>query len=137
MAEITYPCFIARLDGARPGRTVLLRGDMDALPIVEETGLDFASHTHGHMHACGHDTHSAMLVSAARKRLGDGNVAADSLNIDVGDLPRPDGRSGDRRKSSRRKGERRTANRPTGSQPDRRKGDRRQRERRSSAPPKE
>jgi hippurate hydrolase len=58
--------FIARLDGARPGRTVLLRGDMDALPIVEETGLDFASHTHGHMHACGHDTHSAMLVSAAR-----------------------------------------------------------------------
>ena len=58
--------FVARLDGARPGRTVLLRGDMDALPIIEETGLDFASHTHGHMHACGHDTHSAMLVSAAR-----------------------------------------------------------------------
>jgi len=58
--------FVARLDGVRPGRTVLLRGDMDALPIIEETGLDFASHTHGHMHACGHDTHSAMLVSAAR-----------------------------------------------------------------------
>lgn len=58
--------FIARLDGAKPGRTVLLRGDMDALPIVEETGLDFASRTHGHMHACGHDTHSAMLASAAR-----------------------------------------------------------------------
>jgi amidohydrolase len=58
--------FIARLDCGRPGRTVLLRGDMDALPIHEETGLDFASHTHGHMHACGHDTHSAMLVSAAR-----------------------------------------------------------------------
>ena len=58
--------FIARLDGARPGRTVLLRGDMDALPIHEETGLDFASRTHGQMHACGHDTHSAMLASAAR-----------------------------------------------------------------------
>jgi hippurate hydrolase len=58
--------FIARLDGSRPGRTVLLRGDMDALPIVEETGLDFASRTHGNMHACGHDTHSAMLASAAR-----------------------------------------------------------------------
>lgn len=58
--------FIARLDGARPGRTVLLRGDMDALPIHEETGLDFASRTPGHMHACGHDTHSAMLASAAR-----------------------------------------------------------------------
>ncbi len=58
--------FIARLDGARPGRTVLLRGDMDALPIHEETGLDFASRTAGHMHACGHDTHSAMLAGAAR-----------------------------------------------------------------------
>ena len=58
--------FIARLDGARPGRTVLLRGDMDALPIMEETGLDFASTTAGQMHACGHDTHSAMLTSAAR-----------------------------------------------------------------------
>ena len=58
--------FVARLDGARPGRTMLLRGDMDALPIHEETGLDFASGTAGHMHACGHDTHSAMLASAAR-----------------------------------------------------------------------
>jgi hippurate hydrolase len=58
--------FIARLDGARPGRAVLLRGDMDALPIHEDTGLDFASATPGHMHACGHDSHSAMLASAAR-----------------------------------------------------------------------
>lgn len=58
--------FVARLDGASPGRTVLLRGDMDALPIQEDTGLDFASRTAGQMHACGHDTHSAMLASAAR-----------------------------------------------------------------------
>jgi len=58
--------FIARLDGSKPGRTVLLRGDMDALPIHEETGLDFASQAPGHMHACGHDTHSAMLAGAAR-----------------------------------------------------------------------
>jgi amidohydrolase len=58
--------FIARLDGASPGRTVLLRGDMDALPIQEETGLDFASKIHGQMHACGHDAHAAMLASAAR-----------------------------------------------------------------------
>ena len=58
--------FIARLDGARPGRTVLLRGDMDALPIHEDTGLDFASRVEGAMHACGHDTHSAMLAAAAR-----------------------------------------------------------------------
>ena len=58
--------FIARLDGAKPGRTVLLRGDMDALPIHEDTGLDFASRNAGHMHACGHDTHSAMLAGAAK-----------------------------------------------------------------------
>jgi amidohydrolase len=58
--------FVARLDGSRPGRTVLLRGDMDALPIHEDTGLDFASAKPGHMHACGHDTHSAMLAGAAR-----------------------------------------------------------------------
>ncbi|MEO7787576.1 MAG: M20 family metallopeptidase [Sphingomicrobium sp.] len=58
--------FVARLDGAKAGRTVLLRGDMDALPVHEETGLDFASTAPGHMHACGHDTHSAMLAGAAR-----------------------------------------------------------------------
>ena len=58
--------FVAILRGAQPGRTVLLRGDMDALPIQEETGLPFASAVPGNMHACGHDTHSAMLASAAR-----------------------------------------------------------------------
>jgi hippurate hydrolase len=58
--------FVAVLEGARPGRTVLLRGDMDALPIHEATGLDFASREAGKMHACGHDSHSAMLASAAR-----------------------------------------------------------------------
>lgn len=52
--------------GAGPGRTVLLRGDMDALPMSEETGLDFASTIPGTMHSCGHDTHTAMLVGAAR-----------------------------------------------------------------------
>jgi len=57
---------VAMLEGARPGRTVLLRGDMDALPIHEATGLDFASRESGRMHACGHDSHSAMLAGAAR-----------------------------------------------------------------------
>lgn len=52
--------------GAGPGRSVLLRGDMDALPMPEETGLDFASTIPGRMHACGHDAHVAMLVGAAR-----------------------------------------------------------------------
>ncbi|WP_329390075.1 M20 family metallopeptidase [Streptomyces sp. NBC_01351] len=56
----------AVLEGARPGPIVLLRGDMDALPLHENTGLDFASHTAGAMHACGHDLHTAMLVGAAR-----------------------------------------------------------------------
>ena len=50
--------FIAILRGGSDnGRTVLLRGDMDALPLQEETGLDFASATPGAMHACGHDIH--------------------------------------------------------------------------------
>ena len=51
--------------GAGPGRSVLLRGDMDALPMPEETGLDFASTIPGMMHACGHDAHVAMLAGAA------------------------------------------------------------------------
>ncbi len=51
---------------AQPGRgRVLLRGDMDALPMPEHTGLDFASTIDGRMHACGHDTHTAMLAGAA------------------------------------------------------------------------
>lgn len=57
---------VAVLEGDRPGPTVLLRGDMDALPMPEDTGLDFASEVPGRMHACGHDTHVAMLASAAR-----------------------------------------------------------------------
>ncbi len=59
--------FVAILRGGSDnGRTVLLRGDMDALPMQEETGLPFASKVPGAMHACGHDSHSAMLVGAAR-----------------------------------------------------------------------
>ena len=54
------------LRGAQPGPTVLLRGDMDALPITERTGLPYASSVTGVMHACGHDLHTAMLVGAAR-----------------------------------------------------------------------
>jgi hippurate hydrolase len=57
---------VAILRGPANGRTVLLRGDMDALPLIEDTGLPFASETRGAMHACGHDTHVAMLAGAAR-----------------------------------------------------------------------
>lgn len=56
---------IATLKGPANGRTVLLRGDTDALPMPEETGLDFASTIPGAMHACGHDSHVAMLAGAA------------------------------------------------------------------------
>jgi amidohydrolase len=66
--------------GGGPGPTVLLRGDMDALPMPEDTGLSFASQVPGVMHACGHDTHTAMLVGAAhllsrRQQSLQGNVA--------------------------------------------------------------
>ena len=56
---------VATLNSGKPGRSVLLRGDMDALPMPEETGLEFASQVAGAMHACGHDSHVAMLAGAA------------------------------------------------------------------------
>ncbi|MFI8279673.1 M20 family metallopeptidase [Streptomyces sp. NPDC085929] len=57
---------VATLDGAQPGRTILLRADMDALPQQEDTGLEYASRIPSAMHACGHDLHTAMLIGAAR-----------------------------------------------------------------------
>ncbi len=54
------------LDGGRPGKTVIIRADIDALPIVEEADLPFASATEGVMHACGHDAHVAQAIGAAR-----------------------------------------------------------------------
>ena len=56
----------AMLTGSRPGPTIVLRGDMDALPMPEDTGVDFASTVNGAMHACGHDLHTSMLAGAAR-----------------------------------------------------------------------
>jgi amidohydrolase len=56
---------VLRGGGGKGRRTVLLRADMDALPVVERTGLEFSA-TGGWMHACGHDLHTAMLIGAAR-----------------------------------------------------------------------
>lgn len=57
---------IAIIEGARPGKCVLLRGDMDALAMQEETNADYASLTPNVMHACGHDVHTAVLLNTAR-----------------------------------------------------------------------
>ena len=57
---------VADLGRCPTGPTIVLRGDMDALPMPEDTGLDFASRPVDTMHACGHDAHTSMLVGAAR-----------------------------------------------------------------------
>jgi len=66
-----HPCptetgAVATLDGGKPGKTILIRADIDALPILEESGVDFPSTAEGTMHACGHDGHTAMLLGVAR-----------------------------------------------------------------------
>ncbi len=60
----------ALVEGDREGPTLLLRADMDALPIEEESGLEFASQVPGKMHACGHDLHTAILMGTARLLTG-------------------------------------------------------------------
>lgn len=57
---------VGEIRGEKPGKCIFLRADIDALSVKEETGLGFASENEGFMHACGHDTHAAMLLGAAK-----------------------------------------------------------------------
>lgn len=66
LSRPTKTSVVARLIGAKPGRTLAIRADMDALPIEEENDFEFASKNPGVMHACGHDGHTAMLLGTAK-----------------------------------------------------------------------
>ncbi|ALR99957.1 peptidase M20 [Enterococcus silesiacus] len=66
VSSLTENSVIAILKGNKPGKTIALRADIDALPIMEEADVDFPSKNPGVMHACGHDTHTAMLLGAAK-----------------------------------------------------------------------
>ncbi|MBW2316455.1 MAG: amidohydrolase [Deltaproteobacteria bacterium] len=72
---------VALLRGAKPGPTILLRADTDALPMPEDTGLSFASKEENRMHACGHDAHAAMLAAGARLLAGRRNELAGNVKI--------------------------------------------------------
>ena len=64
--ELGRAGLIALAGGKTPGKTILLRADMDALPLNEEADVDYRSKTDGKMHGCGHDMHTAMLLGAAK-----------------------------------------------------------------------
>ena len=66
VTTLTDNSVIGILKGSKPGKTIALRADIDALPIVEESDVDFKSENPGVMHACGHDTHTAILLGAAK-----------------------------------------------------------------------
>ncbi|QYA03781.1 M20 family metallopeptidase [Rhizobium sp. B21/90] len=72
---------VATITGGRPGPCVILRADMDALPIAEQTGLAFASTIPGAMHACGHDIHTAALLGAASALLRISSELAGSIRL--------------------------------------------------------
>ena len=72
---------LALAGGKKPGKVILLRGDMDALPLQEESGEEFASELPGKMHGCGHDMHTAMMLGAAQLLKEHEDEIADSVEI--------------------------------------------------------
>ena len=72
---------VAFIDGNAPGKNVTLRADIDALAVMEATGVDFASEHPGKMHACGHDVHSAILLGAAKVLAGKRNEFSGSVRL--------------------------------------------------------
>ncbi|MGX7024831.1 amidohydrolase [Vagococcus hydrophili] len=70
VTTLTENSVIATLTGNKPGKTIALRADIDALPIIEESDVAFPSKNPGVMHACGHDTHTAMLLGAVKVLTG-------------------------------------------------------------------
>ena len=65
-SEVAGTGVVGTLQGGKPGRVILLRFDMDALPVIENTGVDYSSENEGVMHACGHDGHLAIGLTTAR-----------------------------------------------------------------------
>ena len=64
--EIGKAGLVTTISGDKPGKTLLIRADMDALPINEEADVEYKSKLPGKMHACGHDMHTTMLLGAAK-----------------------------------------------------------------------
>jgi len=72
---------VAMVRGAKPGRTVLLRADMDALPITEENDTPYRSQSPGRMHACGHDCHTSILLAVAKRLVAEAGSLAGQVKL--------------------------------------------------------
>src|SRR5687767_3041485 len=72
---------VGLLEGAKPGPTLLIRFDMDALPITEDTGAEYASTNPGVMHACGHDGHTAIGLTVAKMLHAHRDQLAEKINF--------------------------------------------------------
>ena len=81
VARVATTGVVGTLRGAREGKCVALRADMDALPVAEASGEPFASETLGVMHACGHDAHTAMLLGAAVSLAAERQLVAGTIKF--------------------------------------------------------